>query len=97
MLPEHVEALKSWDRERMLEKPPGERMEWEWTDIQHKVEFAYDQQLPISLTVYRENKWLRVTGRIRQINWHKAALLLADEDDTQNIRFCTIQGAEVDD
>lgn len=97
MLPEHVEALKIWDRERMLEKPPDERMEWEWAAIQQKVEFAYHSKLPISLTVYRENKWFMITGWIRQIIWHKAALLLESDEGNQQISFRTIQGAEVDD
>lgn len=97
MLPEHVEALKNWDHERNLDKPPAERMEWEWADIQQKVEVAYHQKLPISFTVFRDHKWFVITGWIRQIYWHKAALLLECDDGKQNINFHTIQGAEMDD
>lgn len=97
MLPEHVEALKRWDDERQLEKPPGERMDWELEELQMVIERAYRHQHIVSITVYRDKQWGVMTGWIRQINWNQNVLLFECDKRIQSIYFHTIQGAELDD
>lgn len=97
MLPEHTEKLKAWDE--ALAKPvrPSELMPWELEAIELTIDIAYRSHLPVSFTLFINDKWETVTGFIRTIDLNQSMLVLETTESLQPIPFDSIQGADIDD
>jgi len=96
MLPEHVQRLRAWENE-LNDTPPKEKADWELEALHETIQRAYELKMPITFTLYQQNKWQTLTGFITTIDVLKKLLLLETDMTVKAIPFLTIQEAEVDD
>lgn len=97
MLPAHASRLNNWDNELQREKAPEKLPEWLLAELQQTVEIAYNQNAPITLTIFELKQWQTITGIVQKIDLHKEKLLLQLNEERQWIRLSSIQRAELDD
>lgn len=97
MLPEHLEKLTEWNETLKKPKRPVALMPWESEEIQQKIDTAYRSHVPISLTIFKHEKWTSLFGLIRTIKINQALLFLESKEGLQQIHFDSIQGVELDD
>ena len=63
MLPEHVKLLREWQAEdKKIAKPMLD--EWQLDEINKKLQFAYEQKLPIRLDFWRDDTYYTITSKL---------------------------------
>ena len=74
-----------------------EKADWELEALHETIQRAYALNMPITFTLYQQNKWQTTTGFITTIDVLKKHLLLETDTTIKAIPFQVIQEAEVDD
>lgn len=94
MLPEHIQLLRAWEKE-MEYRPPKEKTEWELEELQQTIQQAFIQRFPITLTIFKQEKWSVEQGIITALDSVKRQLLFETETVVSRFDLVTIQEAQV--
>lgn len=92
MLPEHLELLREYKEE--YTEQPRELTEWELEELQKIINQAFNQQLAVTLEVWKHHKITQWTGIVKSINTNE--LILETLLKTESIPIQNIQSAQLD-
>ena len=87
MLTEHVKLLREWKEEdRRTERP--ELDEWALQEMNTQIEAAYQYQLPIQLTIWKEGEISMLTTVITRIDHRRRSLYTAEGKEIALAHLC---------
>lgn len=77
MLPEHVKLLREWQAEdKIIAKP--ELDEWVLQEMSGQIQWAYEQQSALELTVWEVERLYKVQGKIARVDRQRSILQMWD-------------------
>lgn len=92
MLPEHLELLREYKEEYM--EQPRELTEWELEELQKTINQAFNQQLTVTVEVWKDHTITQWTGIVKSMNTNE--LILETLLKTESIPIPNIQSAQLD-